>query len=389
MDAFFVEVERLRRPELRGVPVVVGGAGRRGVVAAASYEARSYGIRSAMPMTRALAAYPPLTVVPPDHRHYGEVSARVFEIFASFTPEIEGLSLDEAFLDISGLRRHYPDPVAVGTAIRASVRKELHLPISVGIAANKMLAKMASEAAKPDGLRHVPAGDGIAFLHPQSVRAVPGIGEATHAALEGMGVETVGDLAAVSLELLVRRFGSSAGHHLAALAEGRDDRPFSPDRKNKSMSVSETYERDLTSTDEVDTELLRLCDRLGARVATSGMQGSTVALTVRYPNFETVIRQEVQPHPVSTSHDLFLAVKRLRPRFDWTRSVRLLGVGLSGLGDDQGPEQLVADRDPRWGELSSAVATVRDRFGEKSVAPARVATTNPKPARKSKSPGRD
>ncbi len=224
MDAFFVEVERQRDPSLRGKPVVVGGAGRRGVVAAASYEARPYGIRSAMPMSTARAAYAGLVVVPPDHARYTEVSRAVFSIFRAFTPLVEGLSLDEAFLDIAGLRHHYPDPEAVGRALRKAVRDQLDLPVSVGIGVNKVIAKLASEAAKPDGLQRVPRQQTLDFLHPLPVRAVSGVGEATHAALEGLGVATMGDLATIPLPSLVRRLGAVAGNHLHNLAEG-DRRP--------------------------------------------------------------------------------------------------------------------------------------------------------------------
>lgn len=389
MDAFFVEVERLRRPELVGIPVVVGGAGRRGVVAAASYEARRFGIRSAMPMAQARAAYPQLTIVAPDHQRYAEISHRVFELFASLTPDVEGLSLDEAFLDISGLRRHFPSPAAVGEELRRRIRLEVGLPVSVGIAANKMLAKMASETAKPDGLFHLPRSESLAFLRPQPVRAVPGIGEATHAALEGLGVETVGDLADLEPDLLVKRFGAGAGRQLAALARGSDDRPFSPDRKTRSMSVSETYAYDLTSAEQTDTEILRLCDRLGSRLTNAGVQGTSLTLTVRYSDFETVSRQEVQPAPISTSHELFTAAKRLRAKFGWDRPIRLLGVGLAGLEEGGRPRQLLVDRDARWEELSSAVATVRGRYGESAVGPARLTRGSSQPAQKARSPDRD
>ena len=293
------------------------------------------------------------------------------------------------FLDISGLRRHYPNPVGVGEAIRASVRAELGLPVSVGIAANKMLAKMASEAAKPDGLRHVPKDDGIGFLHPNRCGLCLVSAKPPTPPSRGSGLRPWATWPLSAWSCWYADLGPRPASTWPPSPQGRDDRPFSPDRKNKSMSVSETYERDLTSTDEVDTELLRLCDRLGARVATTGMQGNTVALTVRYANFETIVRQEVQKHPVSTSHDVFQAVKRLRSRFDWTPAIRLLGVGISGLGEDQRPEQMLTDRDPRWDDLSGAVAVVRSRYGENSVAPARVAPTSPKRVRKPQSPDSD
>lgn len=372
MDAFFVEVERRRRPDLRGLPVVVGGAGRRGVVAAASYEARVFGIHSAMPMTRARSACPHLVIVPPDHAHYADVSADVFEIFSSFTPVVEGLSLDEAYLDISGLRLHYTAPYEVGAALREKIRQELDLPVSVGIAANKLVAKLASEAAKPDGLRHVPASQTLSFLHPLPVRAISGVGEATHAALEALGVATVAELAEIDPDLLQRRLGRAAGRQLAALARGQDERAVVADRQTKSVSVSETYEFDLRTPAQIDTELLRLCDRLGARLRRTGLGGHTVAVTVRYSNFETVVRQTTRPTMVASSHGLFAAARELRPQFDWSRPVRLLGVAVRALSEAGDSGQMSTDSDPRWDVVSGTIANVRERFGEDSVGPARV-----------------
>lgn len=372
MDAFFVEVERRRQPLLRGRPVVVGGAGRRGVVAAASYEARAYGIHSAMPMTRARSACPHLVIVPPDHDHYSDVSAEVFAIFSSFTPQVEGLSLDEAFLDISGLRRHYSDPAEVGRTLRKKIRHELDLPVSVGIAASKLVAKLASEAAKPDGLRHVPASETLSFLHPLPVRAISGVGEATHAALEAMGVTTVGELAEIDPELLGRRLGRAAGTHLAALARGQDERAVVSDRQTKSVSVSETYEFDLRTPAQIDTELLRLCDRLGARLRRADLGGHTIAVTVRYSNFETVVRQTTRRSVVTSSHDLFAAARELRSQFDWSRPVRLLGIAVRALSEAGDSGQMKTDSDPRWEVVSRAITNVRERFGEDSVGPARV-----------------
>ena len=372
MDAFFVEVERRRRPDLRGQPVVVGGAGRRGVVAAASYEARVFGIHSAMPMTRARSACPHLVIVPPDHAHYADVSADVFEIFSSFTPVVEGLSLDEAYLDISGLRLHYTAPDEVGAALREKIRQELDLPVSVGIAANKLVAKLASEAAKPDGLRHVPASQTLSFLHPLPVRSISGVGEATHAALEALGVATVGELAEIDPDLLQRRLGRGAGRQLAALAHGQDEREVVSDRQTKSVSVSETYEFDLRTPAQIDTELLRLCDRLGARLRRAGFGGHTVAVTVRYSNFETVVRQTTRPTMVASSHGLFAAARELRPQFDWSRPVRLLGVAVRALSQAGDSGQMSTDSDPRWDVVRGTIANVRERFGEDSVGPARV-----------------
>lgn len=377
MDAFFVEVERQRDPALQRKPVVVGGAGRRGVVAAASYEARKYGIRSAMPMGQARAAYPNVIVVPPDHRRYAEVSSEVFSIFRSFTPLVEGLSFDEAFLDIGGLSHHFPDPETVGHALRKTVRDRLGLPVSVGIGVNKVIAKLASESAKPDGLFRVPKEATLDFLHPLGVRAISGVGEATHAALEGLGVATMGDLAVIPVATLVRRLGTVAGNHLHRLAQGIDERPVVPAGETKSISASETYEYDLETPEQVDTELLRLCDRLGSRLHVAGLTGATVTMTVRYADFETVTRQERPTQAVVGAHDLWLVTRSLHARFDWDRPVRLLGLGVAQVQDAESPVQLSTEFDPRWENLTGAVEEVRERFGGGAVGPARVVLRSP------------
>ncbi|MFZ0013136.1 MAG: DNA polymerase IV, partial [Acidimicrobiia bacterium] len=235
MDSFFVEVERLDDPALRGRPVAVGGSGPRGVIASASYEAREHGVRSAQPTAIALRHCPRLVVVPPSHGKYGEVSTRVFSTFRSVTPLVEGLSLDEAFLDVGGLRRHYVSPVAVADEVRARLRAELGLPASVGIAAVKFVAKLASQVAKPDGVRHVRSEDQGLFLRDLPVTAMWGVGPATHAALARLGVETVGDIAALPLNALVGAVGPSAGQHLHDLANGIDPRAVVPDSEAKSV----------------------------------------------------------------------------------------------------------------------------------------------------------
>ena len=372
MDSFFVEVERLADPQLKGRPVVVGGPGKRGVVASASYEARTFGIRSAMPTMEARKRCPGLLVVPPDHGRYEETSIQVFEAFRSVTPLVEGLSLDEAFLDVSGLQRHYLSPVDIGHEIRRRIRDGLGLPASVGIAATKFVAKLASQAAKPDGLRHIPTHQTIEFLHPLPVRALWGVGEATHATLEAIGVETVGDLAHLPRATLERRLGTGQGSNLAALASGQDPRPVVPSHDAKSISVSETYERDLTLSNEIDTELLRLCDRLAFRVRRAGLAGRTIGLTVRYSDFVTITRHHTFAHPADNSRQLWQAVRKLKEAVAWDRPIRLLGVSLATFVDPEGPRQLSADSEPKWDHLAEAMDAVRDRFGTDAVRPARL-----------------
>ena len=374
MDSFFVEVERLRDPGLIGRPVVVGGPGNRGVVASASYEARKFGIRSAMPMVAARKQCPGLVVVPTDHSLYQETSIEVFELFRSITPLVEGLSLDEAFLDVSGLHRHFSGPDDIGHEIRRRIRSELGLPASVGIAATKFVAKLASEAAKPDGLRRIPREESVAFLHALPVRALWGVGEATHATLEAMGVETVGDLARLPRATLERRLGVTNGSSLAALAQGEDPRPVVPDHDAKSISVSETYERDMTLSDDIDTELIRLCERLAFRVRRAGLAGRTIGLTVRYADFVTITRHHTSSHPTDTPRQLWQAVKSLKDNVTWDRPIRLLGVSVATFVDPGEPRQMSVESEPKWDDLANAVDAVRDRFGADAVRPARLVT---------------
>ncbi len=371
MDAFFVEVERLRRPELRGRPVVVGGTGDRSVVAAASYESRRFGIGSAMPMTRARRLCPTLVIVPPDHREYSRVSEQVFEVFRSFTPQVEGLSVDEAFLDVSGLRRHHPDPVAIGHEIRSALRARVGLPASVGIAATKFVAKLASEAAKPDGLRHITLAEQSAFLAALPVRSLWGVGQATFAGLAGLGIETVGDLAQVPAHRLRTAVGTSLADHLLDLAAGRDPRPVTPDRETKSISAEETYERDLRSDDEIFQSLRLHADRVGHRLRRAGLAGRTIQLKIRFEDFTTLTRAETLGSSTDVDIEIFRVARRLLDRVDRAgHGVRLLGIGVSSLEEGSAPTQLSVDSDPRWRDLGRAVDDVRERFGRGSIVPA-------------------
>jgi DNA polymerase-4 len=362
MDAFFVEVERLHRPELRGVPVAVGGAGPRGVVASASYEARSFGVHSAMPSARARRLCPDLTLVPTDHARYRRVSEELFAIFRDFTPLVEGLSLDEAFLDVTGLRRHFSDTTSVGLAIKERIRIELGLPASVGIARTKLVAKLASEAAKPDGLRLIRVEEEIGFLHALPVRSLSGVGEATWAALERLGVKTVGDLAALPADVLTRKLGVTLGAHLRDLSHGLDPRPVTPDSEAKSISVEHTYDTDLIGHAAATAELNNHCERLAYRLRRSGLAGRTINLKVRYSNFESVTRAATLPTPTDQSREIREVVTRLAGRVDWSRPVRLLGVGVAALVPCDSAVQLTIDADPRWERISAAVDEVRARY---------------------------
>ncbi|NIS31252.1 MAG: DNA polymerase IV, partial [Actinobacteria bacterium] len=369
----FVEVERLRRPELRGRPVVVGGAGPRGVVASASYEARERGVRSAMPVARATRMAPGLTVVPPDHAEYRRVSALVFDILDGFTPSVERLSIDEAFLDVSGLRRHYDGAVEVAAAIRLAIRTELRLPASAGVAPNKLLAKLASEEAKPDGIRYVPAGGVQAFLHALPVGKLWGVGAATLAQLEKLGVATIGDLAAVPERTLERRLGATLGRHLHLLARGIDDRPVSSAGEAKSVSVEVTFDVDIVTTAGIEAELLRQSEQVAERLRRSGLSGRTITVKLRFSDFTTVTRSRSLESPTNVGRDVYRTARWLLQRSEvGERPVRLIGVGVSALESGTAPHQLATDRPPAWDDLADAVSSVRGRFGDGAVRPARL-----------------
>jgi DNA polymerase-4 len=373
MDAFFVEVERLRDPSLRSVPVVVGGIGPRGVVASASYEARTFSVRSAMPVARAKRICPGLIIVPPDHAEYRKQSELVFEIIRRFTPEVEGISIDEAFLDVSGLRRHFDDAASVAWTIRRAIRNELDLPSSAGIAVNKLLAKLASQDAKPNGMRLVPADAIDEFLHPLPVRRLWGVGEATYAQLERLGVKTIGDLAGIPVGTLERRIGATFGRHLHQLAHGIDDRPVALGGEAKSVSVEETYDTDIAGWELIGAELLRQAERVAERLRRAGLAGRTVTLKVRFSDFSTITRSRTLPWPTNVGRDIYRMAGYLLERSDiGERPIRLIGIGLSMLEEGGAPHQLATDRPGEWDDLAGAVSEVRDRFGAEALKPARL-----------------
>jgi DNA polymerase-4 len=372
MDAFFVEVERLRRPELVGRPVLVGGGGERGVVASASYEARRRGARSAMPMAHARRMVPGAVVVTPDHGEYSRVSAEVFSVLDRFSPVVEPLSIDEAFVDIAGLHRHHDSPAGCADAMRSAIRREVGLPSSAGIATTKFLAKMASREAKPDGLFVVAAGAELDFLHPQPVRALWGVGAATHARIEELGLETIGDLAAFPRDTLVRRLGEAIGGALWDLAHGRDDRAVGDSTGTRSISVEQTYERDLDRSEDIERELLAHADRLAGRLRRSGLLAGSIHLKVRYPDFTTVTRSHTFAEPVASSAVLYEEALRLLARTEaGVRGVRLLGLGGDHLVDADAPRQLGLDSGP-WEAVDETVEAIRERFGSGAVGRARL-----------------
>ncbi len=368
MDAFFVEVERLSEARLRGKPVAVGGLGRRGVIASASYEARGFGVHSAMPTAYARRLCPELVVVPPHHGTYAEVSRQLFEILEGFTPVVEGLSVDEAYCDVGGLRLHFPSGAEVARAMRLRIREQLGLPSSVGVATSKLVAKIASTHAKPDGLLVVPEREQIEFLHMLPITALPGVGEATRASLEGLGVCTVADVAATPAEVLSRRLGSLLATQLHEHSWGRDERPVVPSRETKSVSAETTYEHDLMTKAAIRRELLRHSDRVAARLRRARLVGATVSIKVRAADFTTTTPSATLHRPTDVSRDIYGAALRLLESLDVSGGVRLVGVAVSTLKSSADPRQLQVD--DRWLWLSDAVDDVRARYGRGAVSPA-------------------
>jgi DNA polymerase-4 len=383
MDAFFVSVELRRRPELVGQPVVVGGTGPRGVVAAASYEARRYGVHSALPSSVARRRCPHAVFLPGDHELYASVSRDVHAIFQRYTPLIEPLSLDEAFLDVTGSTRLFGAGVAIAQRIRGDVVADLELTCSVGVAPNKFLAKMASVEAKPRastagitpgaGVHEVRPGEELAFLHPLPVRRLWGVGPKTHERLDRLGVRTIGDLAQLDERVLVGALGPAAGRHLLALANGHDERPVEVERAAKSIGHEETYPYDLYDRADLDRELVRLTDAVASRLRASGRGARTVTLKVRFAGFRTVTRAVTLAAPVDTSPAILDAVKPLLHELDTSAGVRLLGVAGSNFADPAAQLDLFGDADDtalaRRRE-AAVIDEIRERFGAEAVAPA-------------------
>jgi DNA polymerase-4 len=381
MDAFFVSVELLRRPELRGRPVVVGGTGNRGVVAAASYEARAYGVFSAMPSAQARRLCPSAVFLPGDHALYAEVSGRVMAVFRDTTPLVEPLSLDEAFLDVTGARRSQGDGAAIGRALRAEVLGREGLSCSVGVAATKMVAKLASEAAKPRptptgpepgaGVRVVAPGEEERFLRPLPARALWGVGPATLARLERLGVRTVGDIADLPVAAVVGALGATNGRHLHDLAHGIDPRPVEPDQRVKSIGHEETFAHDHHEPGSLAREVVRMADGVAGRLRGAGLAARTVTLKVRFGDFRTLTRSTTLPSPVDEGPAIARHAGELLAGIDPTPGVRLLGVSVSGLVAG-GAHQLSFDEagEPAWHEASGAVDAIRQRFGDGAIGPA-------------------
>lgn len=394
MDAFYASVEVLDDTSLRGKPVIVGGGMKRGVVAAASYEARKFGVHSSIPMAKAKRLCAHGVFLPVRMERYKEVSDRVFGIFRRYTPLVEPVSLDEAFLDITASVRLFGPPEEIARKIRAEVRAETGLTVSAGVASSKFVAKIASDMNKPDGLTVVPRGKEQEFLGPLRVGRLWGVGEATRSALAEMGVQTIGDLAGVPEEAVVRKLGKH-GAHLHRLAHGIDDREVEPEREIKSMGREETFDEDLLEIIALRRELLDIATRTAARLRNHRLKGRTVTLKVKYSDFRLVTREVTLPLGIDDGGEIFRQALMLLEKTEaGKKPVRLLGIYLSNFGGEPGRDPGSGQiplfghrpqpggpsprsrglRDPaRTAKLNEAVDRIRGKYGEKGVRPGTLA----------------
>jgi DNA polymerase IV len=408
MDAFYVAVETLLDPTLAGKPVIVGGDGARGVVASCSYEARAYGVRSAMASSTAKRLCPHAVFVRGNHGLYGEYSEKIHEVFARFSPYVEGIALDEAFLDVSGSRRLHGSGSTIAAKIRTIIGEELGLPCSVGVATSKLIAKLASKLAKPPigtavlgpvpgarrpslGVLTIPPGSETTFLHAQPVRSLWGVGPKTFERLQRFGVQSISDLAAVPLEALVSTLGPASGAHLNALSHARDDRPIEPSRDAKSIGHEETFSEDHFALPPLERELLRLADAVASRSRAAGMRGRTVQLKVKLSDFRLLTRSKTVAGVAETMgriHEVAVSLLRETEIAALVEEVgvRLIGVSISNFTDDgeqmalfaptnAGVEEaMVVAADPEAErELTGTIDAIRAKFGSAALGPATLA----------------
>jgi len=369
MDAFYASVEQRDDPRLRGKPVAVGGASRRGVVLAASYEARPFGVRSAMPMARAIRLCPQLVVVPPHFDQYAAASEQVFEVFHTFTPEVEGLSLDEAFLDVTRSQALLGAPLEQARAIKARIREKTQLSASVGLAEVKFAAKIASELSKPDGLLEVPRGQVREFLAPLPASRLWGVGPRTDEQLKSLGLRKIGDVARADRAFLEAQLGS-VGPWLHDLADGIDPRAVEPDVEAKSIGAEETFEDDLEG-EELLPFLHQQALRVAARLRRAGVRARSVHLKVKYADFRIATRQETLPEPTDDGAEIYRIAARLLERVE-ARPIRLTGVHAGELGA-RPPQLGLFDEEAKKRErLNRSLDEIARKFGPDAVLPADV-----------------
>ena len=397
MDAFFASVEVLDEPSLAGKPVIVGGAGARGVVASCTYEARAFGVHSAMPSLRARQLCPQAVFLPGRHGRYAEVSGQLHKILADVTPMVEPIGLDEAFMDVAGAVRLLGAPPYIAAGLRRRVRADLGLDCAVGIGRSKMIAKLASRAAKPRASRTglepgvgvfvVEPDEELDFLHGHAVEALWGVGPATASRLHDLGVRTVGELAALPLETVVRRLGRASGTHLAALARGEDPDPVNPNRPNKSIGHEETFSEDLVDPHELERHVLRMAESVATMLRGASSSARTITVKVKFKDLSLQSRSRTVERPITTGGAIGQVAATLLSGIDPGEGIRLLGVSASGLsagGSDQlsfdlgdgrsEDSQSATAREQSWHEATAAIDAIRDRFGKSAVGSASMVT---------------
>jgi DNA polymerase-4 len=397
MDAFFASVEVLDDPTLAGLPVIVGGAGARGVVASCTYEARVFGVRSAMPSVRARQMCPQAIFLPGRHGRYAEISGQLQRILADITPLVEPIGLDEAFLNVAGAIRMLGSPERIAQRLRDRVRADLLLGCAVGVGRSKMIAKLASRAAKPrvsrgglepgPGVVVIEPATELAFLHGHLVEALWGVGPATAARLHELGLRTVGDLAAIPPETLVRRIGKASGLHLAALARGDDPSPVTPDRPAKSIGHEETFRQDLVDPLELERHVLRMAESVATMLRGSSSAARTVTVKVKFSDLSLQTRSQTLARAITTGGALGQVAASLLSGIDPGEGIRLLGVSASGLverggdqlsfdlGDDRDDgTQSATSREQSWQDATAAIDAIRGKFGRSAVGSASMVT---------------
>jgi DNA polymerase-4 len=375
MDAFFALVEVRENPSLAGKQVIVGYDGNRGVVLSATYEARKLGVHSAMPMSRALRLAPNAVVVEPDHEKYSEVSENVMAIFESVTPLVQPLSVDEAFLDISGAKKLMGTPSQIGEVIRARVSDEQGITCSVGVASTMFVAKLATNFAKPDGLHVVPADKVIEFLHPLPIGALWGVGEKTGEQLARLGLVNVSDIANTPVKTLARVIGQAAAEHLYELAWGRDPRVVTPNQAEKSIGAERTFEADIDDPEEILAQILDLSNKVAKRLRAANYFSRTITIKVRFADFTSVTRSKSLPSSTDLATDIYATSKSLFEAMHLQRArIRLVGVRATGLvpTSESSVQLEFSNRDSGWREAEAAMDQVSLKFGNSAVKPARL-----------------
>lgn len=377
MDAFYASVEERDDPKLKGKAVVVG-VGKRGVVSAANYEARKFGIRAAMPIYKAKALAPHAVFIAPNMARYAEVSEQVMAIFRDVTPHVEPISLDEAFLDVTGARRLLGSGIEIADQIRKRVEKDLGITCSVGIAHNKFIAKIASGHCKPNGVLEVDPDKMLEFLHPLAANEIWGVGPKTNELLEKMGLFTIADIANTPRSTLIRVLGQASGASLYELAWGRDYRDVITEHAEKSISASQTFDVDLYQPEEILKEFLRLTEKSADRMRAKGLATNTISIKVRFADFKTISRSKTLDLPTTGTQEIFEVAKALYLGLNLDRVlIRLVGVSLDSLVENDDVTQMVlGERTSSWQQADRAIDRVKAKFGRSSLRPARLVDDN-------------